>query len=310
MELIRRPRGLRPYHRPCVATIGAFDGVHLGHLAVIEQLKDEAVRYDLPSTAITFEPLPREYLQPDSAPARLTPLREKFEALVGSGVDRLLVLPFDEQLRAMSARQFAEELLVKGLGIRSLILGDDFRFGREREGDQAFMQSMGEQHGFSVLSTATLELNGERVSSTRLRQMLAEGNFVAAEQLLGRPFTLSGRVIHGRALGRQLGMPTANIALRRQVSPLSGVYAVSVSGGDLVDAPAVANVGTRPTVSGGTRPLLEVHLLEGSPELYGRRLEVTPRAALRREQRFDSLDALRAQIARDSQEARDFFAAA
>ena len=309
MELIRRLSGLRSRHRPCVATIGAFDGVHLGHQAVLAQMKAMAARLELPSTLITFEPLPREYLFPQDMPARLTPLREKFVALRNCGVDRLLCLRFDEQLRETSARDFAEDVFVRGLGIRSLILGDDFRFGRAREGDLPMMKTLGEQFGFEVQSTETIVSGSGRISSTRIREHLTAGEFEKAGDLLGRPFSLSGRVCHGRALGRQLGAPTANIALRRLVSPIKGVFAVQVYGAGLDGAAGVANIGSRPTVSAGSNYNVEVHLLDREQDLYGQRLEVVPRKMLRPEKRFESLDALREQIGIDAENARRFFAA-
>ena len=310
MELIRGLSGLRPRHRPCVATIGAFDGVHRGHQVVIGQLREQAREHDLPATVITFEPHPREYLQPEQAPARLSTLRDKYEQLAACGVDRLLCLQFNEALRHMSAAVFAGDILIDGLGIRSLILGDDFRFGRAREGDLNLMRKLGARHGFETQRTRTVEHDGERISSTRLRGALAAGDFALAAALLGRPFTISGRVTYGRQLGRSIGAPTANIPLRRLVSPLAGVYAATVSGAGLHDATAVANLGTRPTVTDSACHNLEVHVLDTTADLYGQRLQVTPRARLRAERKFESLQALQAQIARDRDDARRYFAAA
>lgn len=309
MELIRRPSGLRPRHRPCVATLGAFDGVHRGHQAVIEQLRAQARSLGLPSTIITFEPLPREYLQPETAPARLMTLRERIAAIAEFGIDQLLCLRFDEALRTTHAADFTEHILVQGLGIKSLILGDDARFGHEREAGESVIAELGQRYGYEILPMATVKLAGERISSTRVRAALAEADFPLAEQLLGSPYSISGRVVHGRALGRELGAPTANIPLRRLVSPLAGVYAVTVSGAGLSEAPAVANIGVRPTIGDRELHNLEVHVLDGSPALYGQRLIVTPRGKLRGEKKFESLDALRAQIAIDMEEARQFFVA-
>lgn len=305
MELLRGLGGLRDRHRPCVATIGAFDGVHRGHQAVIEQLAEQGHRHDLPVTVVTFEPLPREFLSGDRAPARLQSFREKYEALAELGVDRLLCLRFDAAMRDMTADRFARELFVDGLGVRALVLGDDFRFGRDREGDAVFMRQLGERTGFATLATHTVLCDGERVSSTRLRRALADGDFALAEALLGRPYRMSGRVIHGRRLGRTLGAPTANIALRRPSLPFTGVYAVRVSGAGLRGEAAVANVGTRPTVATGQRANLEVHLLDGEHDLYGERLSVVFEGKLRDEQRFDSVDALQSQIHKDIARARD-----
>ena len=308
MELIRGLSGLRPRHRSCVATIGAFDGLHRGHRAVVAQLLDQARIHGLPPTVITFEPHPREYLQAEQAPARLTTLREKVELLAAAGVERLLYLRFDERLRQMAPSAFIDAVLVRGLRVKSLILGDDFRFGRGRAGDSELIRSVGVREGFDTLPTATHEHEGERVSSTRIRAALAAGDFALAQVLLDRPYCMAGRVMHGRRLGRQLDAPTANIALGRRVLALSGVYAVSVRGAGLSDAPAVANVGTRPTVSEGARPNLEVHLLDFDGSLYGKRLQVRFHCKLRDEQRFESVDALREQIAADRERARQWFA--
>lgn len=312
MELLRGLDGLRDRHRPCVATIGAFDGVHLGHQAVIDQLAEQGAKLDLPTTVVTFEPLPREFLAGDRAPARIQSFRDKIEAVRALGVDRLLCLRFNEALRSMSADRFARELFVDGLGVRALVLGDDFRFGRAREGDAAFMRRLGEEQGFVTLGTRTVLVDDERVSSTRLRAALGEGDFSLAERLLGRPFALSGRVMHGRRLGRELGAPTANVALRRRSVPLRGVFAVRVSCGDgaaaLAATPAIANVGTRPTIEQGQRANLEVHVLGGDHDLYGRRLDVRFEHKLRDEMRFDSVEALKTRIHADIGAARDWFA--
>lgn len=307
MELLRGLGGLKDRHRPCVATIGAFDGVHLGHQAVIEQLAEQRRVHGLPATVVTFEPLPREYLARDRAPARLQSFREKFEALAALSVDRLLCLRFDESLREMSAERFARELFVDGLGVRALVLGDDFRFGKAREGDIGLMRALGAREGFTTYPTRTVLEDGKRVSSTRLREALAEGDFGLVERLLGRPYALTGRVVHGRRLGRTLGAPTANIALRRSSVALSGVFAASVSGAGLVDAPAVANIGTRPTVADGQRANLEVHLLDGEHDLYGHRLRVVFHGRLRGEIRFDGVEALQKQIHEDIARARASF---
>lgn len=308
MELLRGLGGLHDRHRPCVATIGAFDGVHRGHQAVIEQLAEQGRRHGVPSTVVTFEPLPREFLSGEQAPARLQSFREKYEALADLGVDRLLCLRFNAALRDMPASRFAHQLFVEGLAVRALVIGDDFRFGRAREGDMAYMRELGAREGFDTLATRTVLCDGERVSSTRLRAALGSGDFDLAEALLGRRYHLSGRVIHGRRLGRQLGAPTANIPLRRRSLPFSGVYAVRVSGAGLHGAAAIANVGTRPTVASGQRANLEVHLLDGEHDLYGERLRVVFEQKLRDEQRFESVDALQAQIHSDIARARDLLA--
>ena len=308
MELIRGRHNLRPHHRGCAVTIGAFDGVHLGHQSVLTHLLQQAVSLEVPTTVVTFEPLPREYLRPLEAPPRITTLRDKWPLLAECGVDRVLCLPFNESLRQLSAREFVEEVFVSGLGVRYLAFGDDFRFGNRREGDLDYVRALADEFGYAVAPTPTLELGGDRVSSTRIREALAEADFELAAQLLGRPFELAGRVLHGQKLGRQLDAPTANIALHRIRSPLQGVYAVRVCGGGLEEAPGVANVGVKPTIGESLEATLEVHVLEGSPDLYGERLTVRFRHKLRDEQKFPSLDALKAGIAADKANARTWLA--
>jgi riboflavin kinase/FMN adenylyltransferase len=308
MELIRGRHNLRLHHRGCAVTIGAFDGVHLGHQSVLAHLRQQAVSLKVPTTVVTFEPLPREYLRPLEAPPRITTLRDKWPLLAEYGVDRVLCLPFNESLRQLSAREFVEEVFVSGLGVRYLAFGDDFRFGNRREGDLDYVRALANEFGYAVAPTPTLELGGDRVSSTRIRAALAEADFELAAQLLGRPFELAGRVLHGQKLGRQLDAPTANIALHRIRSPLQGVYAVRVCGGGLEEAPGVANVGVKPTIGESLEATLEVHVLEGSPDLYGERLTVRFRHKLRDEQKFPSLDALKAGIAADKANARTWLA--
>ena len=308
MELIRGRHNLRPHHRGCAVTIGAFDGVHLGHQSVLTHLRQQAVALRVPTTVVTFEPLPREYLRPLEAPPRITTLRDKWPLLAECGVDRVLCLPFNEPLRQLSAREFVEKVFVSGLGVRYLAFGDDFRFGNRREGDLDYVRALSDEFGYAVAPTPTLELGGGRVSSTRIRVALAEADFELAARLLGRPFELAGRVLHGQKLGRQLDAPTANIALHRIRSPLQGVYAVRVCGGGLEEAPGVANVGVKPTIGESLEATLEVHVLEGSPDLYGERLTVRFRHKLRDEQKFPSLDALKAGIAADKANARTWLA--
>lgn len=314
MKLIRGLHNLEPPALGSVATIGNFDGVHLGHRAILEQVKAEAARRGLPSVVMVFEPQPREYFQGDAAPARLMRFREKLVALREAGIDYLVCLQFNRRLRELTAEQFVRQVLVEGLHLRHLVVGDDFRFGCDRAGDFQLLQRQGllmqtepGQHGFSVEHTRTVEVDGERVSSTRIRQVLAAGKLVEAERLLGHPYSMSGRVIHGEQLGRKLGVPTANLALGRRRSPLAGVFAVEVMIGDQPARPAVANLGTRPTVN-GVRSLLEVHLLDFDEVIYGRHLRVTFRTRLRDEKRFESLDALKAQLADDIAVARAYFA--
>jgi len=307
MELIRGLHNLRSRHHGCVATIGAFDGVHLGHQVVIRHLLEKAAELDLPSVIIVFEPLPREYFSPLQAPARIMSFWEKCRALEALGVDRLLRIRFNEQFRTMSAQTFIDDIFVAGLGVRYVVLGDDFRFGADRQGDIAFIQEQGERYGYAAGPTPTFAIAGERVSSTRIREALENADFATAEALLGRPYSISGRVIYGRQLGRTIGTPTANLELRRLRAPLSGVYAVEVSGGGLEGACGVANVGVRPTVDDSIRANLEVHLLDREIELYGQHIEVTFRHKLREEQKFASLEELQTNIARDIEQTRAWF---
>jgi len=289
-----------------VLTIGNFDGVHRGHQALLERLRAEGRERGLPVVVVIFEPQPLELFATDKAPARLTRLRDKVRYLAESGVDYVLCVRFDRRFAALTAQEFISELLVKRLGVRYLAVGDDFRFGAGREGDFLLLQKAGAEFGFDVTSTQTFCEGGLRISSTAVRQALAEDDLELAQTLLGHPFSISGRVVHGDELGRTIGFPTANIPLRRQVSPVKGVYAVEVAGlGDKL-LPGVANIGTRPTVA-GVRQQLEVHLLDVVMDLYGRHIDVILRKKIRNEQRFSSLDELKAQIARDELTARELF---
>ncbi len=307
MELIRGLHNMRPRHRGCVVTIGAFDGVHLGHQAVIRHLLEKSAELGLPSTIIVFEPLPREYFSPLKAPARIMSFREKFFALRNLGVERLLRVRFNERLRAMSAQQFLDDIFVAGLGVRYVVLGDDFRFGNDREGDLQFIRQQGPRYGYQARPTPTLSMDGERVSSTRIREALEQADFAEAARLLGRPYSISGKVVYGRQLGQTLGTPTANLELRRLRAPLNGVYAVQVSGVGLQGAQGVANVGVRPTVADSIKANLEVHLLDREIGLYGQHIEVTFRHKLREEKKFDSVDELTENIAKDIENTRAWF---
>ena len=304
MELIRGLHNLRPRHRDCVVTIGAFDGVHLGHQAVIRHLQDKSRELGVPSLVVVFEPLPREYFAPLKAPARIMSFREKFYAMRELGVDRLLRVQFNESLREMSAQQFLDDIFVSGLGVRYVVLGDDFRFGNDREGDLEFIRQQGPRYGYEARPTPTLSVDGERVSSTRIREALESADFAEAERLLGRAYSISGKVVYGRQLGQTLGTPTANLELHRLRAPLSGVYVVEVSGAGLERAPGVANVGVRPTVDDSIKANLEVHLLDREIGLYGQHIDVTFRHKLRDEQKFGSVDELRENIATDIENTR------
>jgi riboflavin kinase/FMN adenylyltransferase len=303
MQLVRGLHNLRPCHRGCAATIGNFDGVHRGHQAILQRLRERARELGVPSCVVIFEPQPREYFAPDTAPARLTRLRDKLELFAGEGIDQVLCLPFNQRLRSLTAAQFVDTILVGGLGVKHLEVGDDFRFGCDRLGDFDFLVEAGRVHGFTLEAAQTVEEGGVRVSSTQVRQALAAADFAQAEQLLGRPYRIGGRVLHGQKLARQLGWPTANVQLKRRRVPFIGVYLVST----VVDGrawPGVANIGVRPTVAGDGRPHLEIHLLDFAGDLYGRHLTVEFHQKLRDEQRFASLEALKSAIDADVAAAR------
>lgn len=307
MQVIRGLHNLRSEHRGCVATIGNFDGVHLGHQAVFHHLREQAAAFGLPTTVVTFEPQPMEYFAPDAAPARLTRMREKLQALKDAGIDRVVLLEFGRKLASMSAGQFTQELLVDGLGVKFLYVGDDFRFGRGRVGDIGLLRQVGEANGFEVANMNTFMVGEARVSSTRIREALAQGDLEQAERNLGRPYRICGRVAHGDARGRTIGFPTANIDLHRKVSPVHGVFAVMVDGLAEGPLPGVANIGNRPTVTGDSRYLLEVHLFDFARVIYGEHVQVEFRRWLRDERRFESFEALREQIMLDAAQARAFF---
>lgn len=306
MEFIRGLHNLRPRHRDCVATIGNFDGVHLGHQAVLGQVAEKAAQLQRPTTVVLFEPQAQEYFAPETAPPRLTRLREKLLALRRFSVDRVLCLPFDRRLAQLSADEFIEQILIDGLGVRYLVVGDDFRFGKGRQGDFHLLQSVGAEQGFAVATMHTFNIDDARVSSTRVRAALAAGDLHGAEKLLGRPYRLCGRVAHGDKRGRSIGFPTANIHLHRHATPVQGVYAVELFGITGEPVAGVANVGSRPTVD-GTRSLLEVHLFEFDRDIYGAYVHVDFLLKLRAEKRFDSFFELQQQIHRDADQAREFF---
>lgn len=293
--------------QPSVLTIGNFDGVHRGHQALLDMLVCEARERGAAATVLTFEPHPREYFSPETAAPRLASLRDKLLQLSQHGVDRVHVCRFDARFAALQADRFIEDVLVRGLAVRHVFIGDDFRFGARRQGDFAMLQAAGLRLGFSVGAMPTLMLHGDRVSSSAVREALAAGDLVCAADLLGRPYSIAGRVIGGRRLGRSIGFPTANIGLHHRKAPLTGVFAVCVEGLVAGHIAGVANVGSRPTV-GGTHPNLEVHLLDWTQDCYGAHLRVHFLHKLRDEARYDSLDALTRQIRRDEDAARAWFA--
>ncbi len=311
MQLVRGLHNVHAAPAGCVATIGNFDGVHRAHQKILQRLRQRGEALGLPSCVIIFEPQPMEYFRPDDAPVRLTRLRDKLELFAAAGVDQVLCVAFNRRLQQLSAGEFVRRVLVQALNVKHLQVGDDFRFGCDRRGDFAFLQQAGAELGFSVEPTQTVTLAGQRVSSTLIREKLATGDFAGAEQLLGRPYSISGRVLHGQKLGRQLGVPTANIQLKRRHAPLQGVYFVSVRLADGRVVPGVANIGMRPTVEQQNEIAhLEVHLLDFAEDVYGQRMAVTFHRKLRDEQKFDSLDALRTAIEKDIERARAFWLAA
>lgn len=309
MELIRGMHNIRARHHGCVATIGNFDGVHRGHQAILEQIRELGQRKSVPTLLITFEPYPREFFAPGHAPTRLTRLREKIGVLSTHTLDRVLLLRFGESLSSMNPAAFVEDLLLDRLGVQAVVVGEDFRFGQRAEGNFDFLASSGERLGFEVHCQETFLLGGARVSSSRVRDALYEGDLAMAAELLGRPYSVLGKVAPGRQLGRTIGFPTANIELRRISTPLSGVFVVRVHGLDAGEAgrPAMANLGTRPTVD-GTQLLLEVHIFDFAEDIYGRELRIEFVEKLRDERKFDGIDALKAQLAKDMVSARQALA--
>ena len=290
-----------------VLTIGNFDGVHRGHQALLARLTSRAGKVALPAAVMTFEPHPREFFAPDSAPARLTSLREKLSLLAEAGVDHVYVCRFDARFAALTAEEFIERILVQGLSVRHLIIGDDFRFGRGRSGDFDMLRSAGVAHRFGLEAMETVSVEGERVSSSAVRDALQENDLSHAGRLLGRPYAIAGRVIHGHKLGRDLGFHTANIQLKRNRVPLQGVFAVRVSGESVGVCNGVANLGLRPTVSSNLTATLEVHVFDFGGDLYRTHLTVNFLQKLRDQVKFDNLQALSRQIERDIVQAKDFF---
>ncbi|KAF0100075.1 MAG: riboflavin kinase / FMN adenylyltransferase [bacterium] len=291
--------------RPGAVTIGNFDGVHLGHQAMLARLTARSASVGGAPTVLTFEPHPREIFTPDSAPSRLTSLREKLEILRGLGVARVHVCRFSKPFAALSAEDFVRRILVEGLRARYVLVGDDFRFGAKRAGDFALLKQLGEKYGFEAESLHTVEAAGQRASSTAVREALAAGDMATAAQLLGRPYSISGRVVGGDQLGRKIGYPTANIQLKHNRPPLTGIFAVRVQGLGQPDWPGVASLGTRPTVHTNGRPTLEVHLFNFDQSIYRRHLRVEFLHKLRDEAKFPSLEALIAQIDEDARQARE-----
>jgi riboflavin kinase/FMN adenylyltransferase len=303
MELIRGPLNLRERHRGCVVTIGTFDGIHLGHRALLARLCEHASRLSRPAMVLTFEPMPREYLRPDQPPARLTSWRERWHVLGGCGVDYMCVLRFDERLRNLTGAKFAD-LLAGELEARLVVVGHDFRFGRNGEATAASLETSGSALGFDVDVVPPVLLGADRVSSSGVRDALARGDLERASRWLGRPYSMTGRVVRGNQLGRKLGYPTANLRTGRRRVPIAGIFAVRVHGIAADAMPGVASLGTRPTVEGSGEMLLEAHIFDFAGDLYGREIKVEFVAKLRDEERFADLDALVVQMDKDAADAR------
>ncbi|MBN1683964.1 MAG: bifunctional riboflavin kinase/FAD synthetase [Gammaproteobacteria bacterium] len=321
MQIIRGIYNIRSRHRNCVAAIGNFDGMHLGHQKILKRLKRESIKRHLPAVVITFEPLPQEFLylmqhlvsDTKSCIARLMTLREKVNKLVQLGIENLLVLPFDARLSSLTPEEFVEKILVNALNCRYLIIGDDFRFGQNRAGDVDFLKSAAQRYKFEVKVIPSLmqHLVSDtkcciKVSSTTVRKVLQEADFVMAEQLLGHTYQMCGKVIYGEGRGKLLGFPTANMDLKRLISPLKGTFAVQVYGLDKAYQ-GIANVGYRPTFNSPPNPLLEVHILNFDRDIYGESLNVEFLYKIRDEKKFESQEALKEQISMDVITAKKYF---
>jgi len=304
---MRITHGFRPLGTSHAVTIGNFDGLHLGHQAMLACLQDVARTRGLPTCVLSFEPHPREFFAPDQAPARLSSLREKAEHLQRLGIDRLHVFRFDRTFSALTADAFIERVLGRTLQAQYVLVGDDFRYGAKRAGDFALLQSAGQSLGFDAEFLPTVEVAGERASSTAVRSALAAGELDHAARLLGRPYSISGRVVHGDKLGRDIGFPTANIQLKHNRPPLMGIFAVELCGLNGAPLPGVASLGKRPTVKGADAvPVLEVHLFDFNADIYARRVRVEFLHKLRDEAKYPDLDSLVAQIRRDVDNAKQF----
>ena len=325
MEIIRGLHNLTRQKEGCIATIGNFDGVHCGHQHILAQMTEKARACQLPSVVITFEPQPQEFFVPQRSPARLTRFRDKAEVIADCGIDKLLVIHFNDSFSQLSADDFVQQILVDKLGVKYLQVGDDFQFGKGRSGNFESLVASGKQFGFAVDKTPTYEMFGERVSSTRIRQALESGDLEKTRALLKRPYWMSGHIQHGDKRGRTIGYPTANVPLHRETPAVFGVFAVRLWGRDLgvcknvLDVNTdkhhkgrqgingIANIGFRPTV-GGRKGLLEVHLFDFEGDLYGKLVHVDFLHKIREETKFDSFEMLKQQILKDVVEAKSYFA--
>ncbi|MEC8859248.1 MAG: bifunctional riboflavin kinase/FAD synthetase [Pseudomonadota bacterium] len=314
MNVIHDTEGFLEHHPGCVATIGKFDGVHLGHQQIVRQLRARAAELDVPTVVIVIEPHPEEFFasNPRECPPRLSEAAEKITLLEDLGVDTVYLLRFDDRLCRLSPQQYVEDILIKGLNVRCLIVGNDFRFGHQRRGDYALLQEYGARAGFQVIETQSCSYDGTRVSSTYVRDRLRAGDFKTVAGLLGRPYAIAGEVVKGRQLGRDIGFPTCNLALNRRNIPLHGVYVcdtqISLPDGRQLSVSGIANIGYRPTVDDSGEAILEVHLLDFDQDVYGAWMSVIFRHRVRSEQKFSSLDELTQQIGKDTQQARAWLA--
>ncbi len=306
MELIRGIHNIRLHHQKCVLTIGNFDGVHIGHQAILSRVRFLACQYNVPSCIMIFEPQPREFFSKEKAPGRISRLRDKVKLLEGQGIDYVLVMPFNKKLQQHNANDFCRSILTDGLQVRHLVVGDDFRFGCDRQGDFQYLNQFGAENDFVVENTVSVVTQSqERVSSSLIRSLLTEGRIKQAEQILGHALELSGRVVYGKQLGRTIGFPTANVHLKIAKPALTGVYAVILTHkGD--EYPAIANVGTRPTV-GGLSTKLEVNIFNFDGDLYGEYVSVRFCQFIREERKMSGLEELETQIQLDKEKAQHYF---
>lgn len=306
MKFIRGLHNIRPENHGCVLSIGNFDGVHRGHQALLARLKHEGQKRHLPTMVMIFEPQPLEFFSPEKSPPRLTYLRDKLKYLSQIKIDYVLCVKFDPSFAAYTADDFIAEFLIKQLGVHLLVVGDDFRFGKKRQGNIKLLTQASKKIDFQIISIEGFFYKRLRISSTVIREALQKDQLALAEDLLGHPYCISGRIVHGDKLGRTLGFPTLNLPVKSSRMPVQGVYVVEVYGLTYEVLPGVANIGSRPTIS-GTCHQIDVHVLDFSMEVYGRYVDIVFRQKLRNEQRFTSLDALRQQISLDVLAARTFF---
>ena len=306
---MRITHGFNSLNAPHAVTIGNFDGLHVGHQTMLARLQHIARARNLPTCVLSFEPHPREFFTPADAPARLSSLREKADRLHQLGIDRLHIFHFIRPFAALNAAEFIQRVLVDTVHARYVLVGDDFRYGAQRAGDFALLANSGPTLGFDADALPTVELAGERASSTAVRNALAAGDLAHASRLLGRPYSICGRVVHGDQLGRELGYPTANIQFKLNRPPLAGIFAVTVSGINGQTLPGVASLGVRPTVkNAGAVPVLEVHLFDFNTDIYGQRVRVDFLHKLRDEAKYPDLPTLVAQIGRDVEDAKHYLA--